>query len=335
MPDRETLIAAFLKRAGWAEARPEPLAGDASQRRYVRLFGNDATAVLMDAPAERGEDVGPFVRVAGLLKGWGLSAPEILAEDREHGLLLLEDLGDDLFARVLSVDSAPETALYEAAVDVLVALHRHQPPPAPSYGPEEMTRAARLPFEWYVREADGPGAGDRFAAVVRQTVEREVPSSDALVLRDYHAENLIWLPDREGAARVGLLDFQDAAAGHHAYDLASLLTDIRREVSPALRAAMEARYADATGRDLDRLRADVALLSVQRNLRILGTFARLAVRDGKTRYLAFLPRVWELLERDLAHPVAADIAARVRADLPPPDAQILDRLAECRTVLAP
>ncbi len=334
MPDRDALIAIFLSQAGWGAARREPLAGDASQRRYVRLVGADETAVLMDAPTDRGEDVRPFVRVASLLKGWGLSAPSVLAEDRGQGFLLLEDLGDDLYARILADEPAAESELYEGAIDALVALHRHAPPPAPRYGPEEMAAAAALAYDWYLRGASGKGDTAAFTLAVRRTLSREVPQHDTLVLRDYHAENLIWLPGRAGVGRVGLLDFQDAAAGHHAYDLASLLTDIRREVPAELRAAMEERYADATGLDVDRLRAEVALLSIQRNLRILGTFARLAIRDGKTRYLAFLPWVWELLLRDLAHPIAAEIADRVNAVLPPPTAATLDRIAACRTAPA-
>ena len=334
MPDRDAAIATFLGRAGWGGARRVALAGDASQRRYERLDRDGASAVLMDAPPDRGEDVHPFLAVADLLSSWDLSAPTILAHDRGAGLLLLEDLGDGLYARVIAADPAAEVPLYEAAVDLLAALHRHAPPPASRYGTDEMTRAARLAYEWYLGGAGGNGDVERFATEVHAALIREMPRAGALVLRDFHAENLVWLPDRVGVARVGLLDFQDAAAGHPAYDLASLVTDVRRVVRPELRAEMEARYADATGRDPERLRAEVALLSVQRNLRILGTFARLAIRDGKMRYLDFLPRVWDLLESDLAHPIAAGIARRVRADLPPPDPSILDRLAACRTVPA-
>jgi aminoglycoside/choline kinase family phosphotransferase len=334
MPDRQGAIQAFLDRAGWAGAIRVPLAGDASLRRYERLARGSERAVLMDAPPDRGEDVGPFLAVAERLAGWGFSAPTVLAADAGAGLLLLEDLGDDLFARYLASRPGAEGELYEAAVDLLAALHRHVPPDAPRYGPAEMARAATLAYEWYL-PATGRGAdAGGFTRLMQDTLAREAGSTDALVLRDYHAENLIWLPERQGVGRVGLLDFQDAAAGHPAYDLASFLTDIRREVSPALRARMEARYAAATGRDPARLRAEVALLAVQRNLRILGTFARLMRRDGKPRYLGFLPRVWDLLERDLAHPVARDIARRIRADLPPPDPDVIARLAACPAIPA-
>lgn len=334
MRDRAALIEAFLDGCGWGEAARVPLAGDASQRRYERLSRGAERAILMDAPPDRGEDVRPFVKVAGLLSGWGLSAPAVLSHDAAAGLLLLEDLGDDLYAAILRADPAPESDIYAAAVDVLAVICTHAPPPSPRYGPEEMTRAAGLAYEWYLRGAGGEGDARDFASSIGATLHRELPEPRTLVLRDYHAENLIWLPGRRGVARVGLLDFQDAAAGYRSYDLASLVTDIRREVTPDLRAAMEARYAAALGEDIDRIRAEVALLSVQRNLRILGTFARLAIRDGKMRYLGFLPRLWQLLTRDLAHPVAAEIAERVLADLPPPDDTILKRLAECRTVPA-
>lgn len=334
MPDRGGRIEVFLASAGWSSSRRVPLAGDASQRRYERLLRGDETAVLMDAPPDRGEDVRPFVKIAWLLSGWGLSAPKILAEDGEAGLLLLEDLGDRHFAAVIAEDPGREQELYEAAVDLLVALHAHVPPAAPRYGPAEMVQVAGRVYEWYLRGAGGEGDAAGFASLLLDTLRREVPATDVLVLRDYHAQNLVWLPEREGVSRVGLLDFQDAAAGPRSYDLASLVTDIRREVRPALRDAMVARYAEAAGCEAERLRAEVALFSVQRNLRILGTFARLAIRDGKMHYLDFLPRVWELLERDLAHPIAAGIADRILADLPPPEPAILTRLAECRTVPA-
>ncbi|MFT6775685.1 MAG: aminoglycoside/choline kinase family phosphotransferase [Paracoccaceae bacterium] len=148
----------------------------------------------------------------------------------------------------------------------------------------------------------------------------------ALVLRDYHAENLIWLPDRAGPARVGLLDHQDALIGHPAYDLASVLEDARRDTSPTLRAAMLARYCAATGADPDTFGAAFAILAAQRNLKIVGIFARLCIRDGKPSYVDLIPRVWAHLARDLAHPALADLAQFVAAHVPPPDAPVLARL---------
>lgn len=334
MSDRGAVISAFLARVGWGQSRRSPLAGDASQRRYERLVMAGRQAVLMDAPPERGENVRPFIRVGRLLNGWGLSAPTIMAEDPAAGLLLIEDLGDDLYARQMAADPSCEGGLYAAAVDTLVEIHRHHPPEAPRYGPDEMVVAARLAYDWYLGGLGRKGDAEAFTRDLHALLSREVPATTALVLRDFHAENLIWLPERRGVARVGLLDFQDAAAGHPAYDLASLVTDIRREVSPRTRQELEDRYAQRAGRDADRLRAEVALLSVQRSLRIIGTFSRLWIRDGKPRYLDFLPRMWELLRHDLAHPVAAPIVRRVLADLPPPDPETLEQLAQCRTIPA-
>ncbi|TCO73413.1 aminoglycoside phosphotransferase family protein [Rhodovulum euryhalinum] len=330
MPERAGIIAAFLSQAGWCGAERRPLAGDASNRRYERVTRDGRTAVLMDAPAERGEDVGPFLAIARHLSGLGLSAPAILAEDRQAGLLLLEDLGDDLFARVAARDPGQEETLYAAAVDLLADLHRAPPPDGLGrYDAATMARLACLPFEWYLPGADGDapkGAVEAFRAELETALTRHAPPS-VLILRDFHAENLIWLPDRRGVARVGLLDFQDALVGHPAYDLVSLLEDARRDVGDDLQARMRARYIAAAGVEPDTFARAYALLGAQRNLRIIGVFARLCLRDGKPGYLRMLPRVWGHLMRDLAHPDLGALRARVLGLLPPPDPSLLDRIA--------
>ncbi|MBM9596255.1 aminoglycoside phosphotransferase family protein [Roseitranquillus sediminis] len=326
MTDRTERMTAFLDRAGWGAAVRTALAGDASNRHYLRLSGPHQ-AVLMDAPPERGESVAPFIRVARHLTSIGLSAPEIIAADPENGFLLLEDLGDDLFARVIARDRGAEKQLYSAAVDVLAHLHAHPPPEDPRYGPEEMAAAARLAWTWYRNGAIGDAEGeDAFHQEIRALLRLHVPDTSVLVLRDFHAENLIWLPQRVGVARVGLLDFQDAAAGHPIYDLVSLVADVRRDVSLSVHRAMLARYSESCGMERAHVDLAAALLGVQRNLRILGTFARLCLRDGKPRYLDLLPRVWNLLQADLDHPALTSLARRVRRDLPPPDSPVLDRL---------
>ncbi|MFY8145008.1 MAG: phosphotransferase, partial [Rhodobacter sp.] len=215
MPDRENRKAAFLRRAGWAGAERRFLAGDASARSYDRLTRAGKTAVLMDAPPDTGEDVGPFVAIARHLTGIGLSAPGILAQDRDHGFLLLEDLGDDLFARLTIRDPSCEPALYAAAVDVLICLQAHRPAPGlPDAGAADWAGAAAVALDWY-RHAI---TGDRVdSALFRQTVqtalEAHANGPRVMILRDYHAENLLWLPQRAGVARVGLLDFQLAQLG--------------------------------------------------------------------------------------------------------------------------
>lgn len=340
MAERDTLIAAFLRRAGWSGAAMSGLAGDASKRRYVRLCRTDTgqSAVLMDAAPDSGEDVRAFLRIARHLSDLGFSAPAILADDAVAGLLLLEDLGDALLARVLETAPEFENSFYCAATDLLVVLHR-QPPPArlPAYDPPLMTRLAALAFDWYRTGVAGDpetGAKERFCAMLEPVLARHT-GSDVLILRDYHAENLLWLPDRAGTARVGLLDFQDAMAGHRAYDLVSLLQDARRDVPAAVEAAMLARYIAATGQPDAGFRAAYHLLGAQRNLRIIGVFARLCRRDGKARYVDLIPRVWALLRRDLAHPLLAPLRPLVTEALPTPTPEILARLKQqCATIPA-
>lgn len=336
MTDRAQALADFIAVSGWQDAATRPLAGDASNRRYLRLQRPDgARAVLMDAPAARGEDVSSFARIARHLSGLGLSAPRILAEDTANGFLLLEDLGDALFARVLEAAPEKETALYEAATDVLVELHGHAAPSAlATYSPQVMADMAALAFDWYLLG----GAGDEnpartaFHADMQSLLDGHATPADVLIQRDYHAENLLWLPDRTGVARVGLLDFQDAMRGHRAYDLVSVLQDARRDVPPAIESAMICRYIAATGVDADAFTTAYHCLGAQRNLRILGVFARLCLRDGKAHYVDLIPRVWDLLQRDLAHPALSGIAAHVRDSLPAPEPSVLQVLKErCAT----
>ncbi|WP_210878398.1 aminoglycoside phosphotransferase family protein [Roseovarius autotrophicus] len=330
MPDRSTDIAAFLSAVGWADAGARPLAGDASNRRYLRLTRPDGIrAVLMDAPAERGEDVRPFLRIARHLSALGLSSPAILAEDTRAGLLLLEDLGDALFARVVEAHPEMEVPLYEAAADLLAELHRHAPPKGLAcYTPALMADLASLAFDWYRPGATGRDspARNRFHAET-ETVLAALPDTDSvLIQRDYHAENLLWLPERDGIARVGLLDFQDAMRGHPAYDLVSVLQDARRDVTPTLAETMVARYIDATGTNAQDFITAYHCLGAQRNLRILGVFARLCLRDGKPHYIDLIPRVWHHLLHDLCHPALSDLADLIQTELPAPTPAILAHL---------
>lgn len=323
-PDR---IAGFLGRTGWGGAKRVSLAGDASNRRYERLSDGEKTAVLMIAPPETGEDIEPFTLVAEHLGAVGLSAPEILAGEATAGLLLIEDLGDDLYARVADDQPGLEPEIYRAAVDVLVYLH-DQPAPswAKPYDAHRLINLAGLAFEWY--------ADSHFPVAVQTELRRLFGDTreltDVLVLRDYHAENLLWLPQRDGIARTGLLDFQDAMAGHRAYDLVSLVEDARRDLVPDLGGSLVDHYLTRTGLPADEFRRAFALLGAQRNLRILGVFARLAIRDGKPGYLGLVPRVWGNLLNDLAHPTLARLSELVLSELPQPDAEQINRLtARC------
>lgn len=324
MSDRAALSQAFLQRAGWGDAARSKLAGDASFRKYERLNRNGESAVLMDAPPPQ-EDIRPFMRIARHLDSLGYSAPRILAEDAEHGFLLLEDLGDDLFARLLK-SGGDERRLYEAAIDFLLDLHRH---PAPAdlapYDDMRLIDEAQLFTDWYLPALTGHDTPANirqafrflFGILAPEVGMDGTPDRRILVLRDFHAENLIWLPQRSGVARLGLLDFQDAVAGHPAYDLVSLLEDARRDVDPDLAEAMLQRYIAGSGVDDATFRRAYAILGAQRNIRIIGIFTRLWKRDGKPHYQAFMPRMWGLLERDLAHPALADLRGWIDAMVPP------------------
>lgn len=322
MSDREALIADFLAGAGWGDAARAVLADDASFRRYDRLIRDGEQAVLMDAPPPV-EDVRPFIHIDRLLRGMALSAPEILADDAEAGLLLLEDFGDNTYTHALA-EGGDEAALYELALDLLVELHRRFEGDAalPPYDDEALLTEATLLTDWYMPAVSGretPAAQraeycELWLAALAEA--RRMPAT--LVLRDYHVDNMIWLPERPGAAACGLLDFQDARLGPVTYDLVSLLEDARRDVPAALAARLRDRYLEAFP-ELDRedFAASCAIMGAQRSAKILGIFTRLDRRDGKPGYLTHMPRVWRWLEGDLAHPALADLRAWFARALPP------------------
>lgn len=331
MTNRAALAEALIAGTPWANARRTPLAGDASNRRYERLTDPDSgrTVVLMDAPPDKGEDVEPFVRVAKYLQSIGLSAPEILAEDAANGFLLLEDFGDDLFARLLERQPQLEQDLYEAATDVLVHLHAAPLPALDSYDPSLMTDLSALAFTKYAEGIQGTHDADarmRFEHRFADILHQETSGTRVVVLRDYHAENLIWLPDRDGVQRVGLLDFQSAMLCHPAYDLMSLLQDVRRNVPVSIEMGMINRYIDATGVDDHDFRTAYSVLGVQRNLRILGGFARLATDYGKPHYIDLIPMAWSHIMRDLEHPALISVADLLRQALPAPTPENLAKL---------
>lgn len=292
-------ISAFLTLAGWQGAQRLPLAGDASSRRYERLAQAGQSAILMIAPPDPA--FSRFIQVDEWLLAKGFSAPAILAADHGNGLMLLEDFGDDLLARLLRAHPSQEASYYRMVTDFLLTLHQCPPPDfiAPLDGPA-LAELLALTVEWYPQRDPG-AAQDVPAAFLRAYAALPVLPA-VLSLRDFHAENVIWLPRRLGAAKLGLLDFQDAVRTHPAYDLVSALQDARRKVSAAVEQAEIRRYAQAARYDLASFSHAYALLGAQRALRILGIFARLALRDGKPHYLRFLPGVWENLERNLSHP---------------------------------
>ena len=318
---RTMAIAGFLAGAGWGATTPAPLAADASFRRYFRLVDGHRSAVLMDAPPPH-EDVRPYVAVAAMLRGHGLSAPEIFAEDNARGMLLIEDFGDDTYTRLLA-RGADETELYGLAIDTLIALQRAvaEPPTLPPYDDDALLREAALLAEWYMPAVLGaplaPALHEEYLALWRNVLPLAALPRPTLVLRDYHVDNLMLLAGRAGVQGCGLLDFQDALCGPASYDLVSLLEDARRDVPPALREAMTERYLAAFP-TLNRMqfRRSAAVLAAQRNTKIIGIFTRLWRRDGKPRYLGHIPRVWRLLEADLREPALRPIANWLDRHLP-------------------
>jgi aminoglycoside/choline kinase family phosphotransferase len=322
--ERNTLIEAFLARHGWGDAKRAPLAGDASFRRYERVRVEDRQAVLMDAPPES-EDVRPFMRVGGHLQACGLSAPEILASDTEHGFLLLEDLGDSLYTKALQRSPVLEEQLYLAATDVLSELYStagmagqgHFLP----YDEALMLRECALFSDWFLPAvmdaSQAAKLGQEYMAVWQELLRTLPACQSVLVLRDFHADNLLWLEERKGVKRVGLLDFQDAVIGHPAYDIVSFLEDARRDVSAQTVDAVIRYYLDHVDIAREEFLAAYALLGAQRNCKIVGIFLRLCVRDGKRNYLTYLPRVWQHLEHDLQHPALAALKRWMDAHILP------------------
>lgn len=307
-------LSTFLETAGWADAAVEPLAGDASFRRYFRVRKGERTAMLMDAPPPN-EDPRPFLRAAKWLDANGMRAPHVLAENHDRGLVLLEDFGEARMRDYLDQWPDDEREVYRAAVDTLVALHALPPGPFLDYNLAEYQREARLFVDWYCPAqnlyVDGNGYTAAWEEALSPLLGRQRPG--VTVLRDYHAENIMLL---NALQKQGLLDFQDALIGHPAYDLVSLLQDARRDVSPQLEAEMFDHYVRATGKPAEEFLADYARLGAQRNAKIVGIFVRLWKRDGKPRYLDLIPRVWGLLERDLAHPALAPVAQWFEANIP-------------------
>ncbi len=322
------MASAFLAQHGWADAQILPLAADASFRRYFRVHLDGRQAVLMDAPPHL-EDSRPFLAVAQHLLGLNLRAPRIMAADLELGLILLEDFGDDRLGPYLKARPDAEQALYCRALESLIAVQRIAPPGHLSfqalpqdgsvqlepYNEAVFTREVNLLPDWFLPAWNKPLASQAQADYEQawreswQSVMAQTQAAPVMVLRDYHADNLMILSD---SPQLGLLDFQDALAGHAAYDLVSLLQDARRDCSEALEAAMLQHYWDHAPSRITALgdaafEAAYQLLGAQRNAKIIGIFSRLHRRDGKAFYPTLQPRVWGYLNRNLQHPALASV----------------------------
>jgi N-acetylmuramate 1-kinase len=350
-------VGALLRRAGWSDARREFLQGDASIRAYERLNKPDgATAILMISPprpdgpivrygkpyaaiAKLSSDIRAYIAMTNGLRGLGYSAPELIGASVEEGLALVEDLGETTVVD----DGVPNGARYAEAVALLVDLHGRDLPDAlhagddvyrlPTYDAEAMLIEVELAIDWYApavaRVAVPSGARMQFLAIWRELLKPILAGPTTWTLRDFHSPNLHWLTQREGIARVGLIDFQDAVIGPPAYDLASLLQDARVDVSDDLEmrlAALYVRRRSAANPEFEpeRFAAAYAAMGAQRATKILGLFARLDKRDGKPQYLRHLPRIERYLAKNLAHPLLRPLALWYQNHLPralgrPPD----------------
>ncbi len=324
----ESAARAFLAKNEIVDCEIKKVAGDASFRSYYRIIFGDKTYVLMFAPPSH-EDVRPFVKIAEFLVLHNFSAPKIFARDDEFGFLLLEDFGDDTYGKVLARDVSQELSLYEKACDCLLELHKTAVPEnLPSYNHALLFREVMLFVDWYLplqKKIMGLQDRAKFKFLWFQVFDNmaqckslrnylQKNEEPVLVLRDYHADNLMILPSRVGVAQVGLLDFQDAVLGSKAYDLVSLLEDARRDVSEENRTKLFEYYLRAADCDKEDLKNDYEILSLQRNLKILGIFARLSVRDGKHHYLNLLPRVlgFVRLRLESKNPILLEISQLIQ-----------------------
>ena len=315
---RDERRARFLLRSGHADWTSVPLAGDASSRRYERLTGPDGqTAILMDAdPATCGPQ-SAFLHIRAHLFEHGFSAPAVFAQDIDAGFLVLEDFGDALFASVIKQTPGLERPLYTAAADLLARLHgKPLPPGLSAMTARDLAMMIEPAFTAYAPTCAAvlPEA----TAAFEQVLQPVAAEPAVLSLRDFHAENMIYLPDREGACQIGLLDFQDAFATHPAYDLVSMLQDARRDLSPGVEAEIRGHFTARTATAPQRFAAAYAALGAQRNLRILGIFSNLARARNKPQYLALQPRVWRHLQANLSHPTLATLR-EILAPLPAPE----------------
>jgi len=309
--EREKQLEKFLEKNGYSMSDVSMLAGDASFRKYYRLKKGKTSLVIMDAPPPQ-EDVNPFINIANFLTSNGFSAPNIEASDIENGFLILEDLGDNKFndvisdveERLTSIDSKMiEEEMYKASIDLLVELHKIPPPNIRKYDDELLMNECLLLADWYYKLITGneieKKKRDKYISIWEKILSDTHMKEEVLVLRDYHADNLMWLEDREGTKKVGLLDFQDAVVGSPAYDLVSLLEDARRDVNENFADSMISYYVSSSGINKEKFILSYSILGAQRNCKILGIFARLLLRDGKNNYLSMMPRVWKYLEGDL------------------------------------
>lgn len=326
---RENEIVHFLTQCGLHTWRRTQLTGDASNRQYQRLFDSKSnnSMLLMDAPASKGEDVRPFVFIADFLSSKGFSVPTILNKDEKNGFLIIKDLGDVTLKSFVETQPEREMDGYQCALDVLLKLHRIEPPSGLiKYTPTIMAELASGIFDWYDLDQKFSDSKQTFFNLFESVLSTHAADYSVLAQRDFQSENIMWQEEKQGFERCGLLDFQDAVLGHPAYDLVSLLEDARRDVPKSVQHKMLDYYVDQSGVSDSEFRTAYSVLGAQRNLRILMVFARLSLYFGKPHYVDLIHRVWGYLMQDLEHPVLAEVKQFLIENLPEPTPSHLEEL---------
>ena len=320
MGSRLDQINAFLESNQIKEKKIKAITSDASFRRYFRV----ADKILMDADPTLVDDLDAFINIDNLLISISLNAPKIYSIDKENGFLLLEDLGDNLFSKVLNASN--EESLYKKAIDILVYLHDRNINQfsknnlVENYSDDKLISESELFIEWYIKShlsiKINENQINEFKEIFSKIITSLQLKYDTLVLRDFHVDNLVLQHSRSGLRQVGLLDFQDAVLGQSSYDLISLIEDVRRPISSELKTSLIKYFIDATGYNSEQLDNEMAFYSVQRNLKILGIFCRLSIRDQKSQYMKFNDNAWQFINNNLKNPIMIDIYKWLKLNLP-------------------
>lgn len=306
---RDTTKKLFLDKCFNSKYQITKLPLDASFRSYERIHHGNKSYILMDAPPEH-ETVDSFINVGNFLYENKFSAPKILNIDEPNGFLLLEDLGDYHYSK--AVNDIDEEHIYLHAIDTLITLHNTKSIiELPVYSKQKLLDEALLLVDWYFQALNGEELNnnlrEEYIEIWNKLLDHIIFFDRCIVLRDYHADNIMWLEDREGHQKVGLLDFQDAVIGSIAYDVVSLLEDARRDVGKDIAEKMLNYYLEQTNHNRKEFLADYVILGAQRNCKIIGIFARKAVRDNDSRYLKMLPRVWNHIRLNLNNPLLSPL----------------------------
>lgn len=320
MVSRINQINNFLKNNQIETKNLIPIKNDASFRKYFRVDKK----ILMDADPHLGEDVGSFININHVLREFKLNVPEIFTIDKENGFLLLEDLGENIFSQILNSEN--EEQLYKQAIDVLVEIYKKDLNKFSNftflekYSVEILQDESQLFIEWYLKKYLKINITDTdikdFKDIINKIFNNLDTKFEKLVLRDYHVDNLILQKSKLGLKQVGILDFQDAVLGASSYDLISIIEDVRRPISKDLKNILIKYFIDSTGYDPNQLEKELAFYSVQRNLKILGIFSRLNLRDNKSKYMGYNDNAWKYIESNLNNPTMSDLKVWLKKILP-------------------